>query len=215
MLSVTDAGEFPNPETAHFTSQHDPRRIGDGRESVVIDIGQYPPKVVAFSRFGLSPEQAKATFYLQNIFVSLFPHNFPHFYAVFGNPDGNQGLTGSIRKKIEPHEQSPLLLKQLLKLPTPHQINYPFYRVLNISEKYRLPVSFDLAYCNFITGRDGGEYYVDTIGLTCSGWNINNLWSFLDSDELSVNTVQERKRVKQIVAHSLQRLNCLDIVDLL
>lgn len=125
--------------------------IGSGDESIVLASGE---RVQAYSYKGVSPEVAKLIFYKQRIMSTLFPHNFPHFFASFGSlgkSSESYNQSGSIRQKIE--------------MSKSQQISFPFESVVEICSEWNIPLDTDPAMHNVATGTDGGEYYLDTLAV--------------------------------------------------
>lgn len=140
-------------EIQKIADENNQEVIGSGAECVVIP-GKDNSKdiVVAYTYFDLNPLKAKQLFYSQRIFSTLFPHNFPHFYAAFGkhpNQKQTENPSGTIRQMI--HEDK----KQ--------KVVYSFAEVDKICKELGLPLLIERGSQNFATGEDGGEYYLDTI----------------------------------------------------
>lgn len=123
--------------------------IGSGAECVVFD----SPKTIGGKEIVISvdyhnrtPLNAKKVFYTMRILSTLFPHNFPHFYAT----GTDKNMSSFAREKIKNEfEQLPL-------------VKYPFSDASKLIEDLGLPVMFDDFFLNYAVGVDGGEYYLDT-----------------------------------------------------
>lgn len=153
--------------------------IGAGGEYVVVPDpkGKRESIAVAF-RYkdkDMFPLRAKSIFYLQRIFSTLFPHNFPHFYAAFGRPQAGTAEqtaapTGQIRERIKGlrhglggYYADGDYASPFMGVPDP-RVRHPFKKVLDTCEKeFGLELSYDKASSNFLLGSDGGEYYVDVL----------------------------------------------------
>lgn len=160
--------------------------LGSGEESIVVPdpSGTRDTIAVAFAYRDkeMAPERAKGIFYLQRIFSTLFPHNFPHFYFAAGRPERPRrekdaaAPTGTIRQRIRglrhgqqgyfadiagsPYVNPADLAGKEMRVA----IHYPFEQVRQIcSKEFGIEFRYDRSTCNFILGSDGGEYYVDTI----------------------------------------------------
>lgn len=164
-----------------------------GAESLVTETEDNPDILYAVQIDGeLSPKQAKDIYWGHKILSTLFPHNFPRIYAAYGdaNKSGRQlgryypsRLTGTIREKIYPHADNT------------QEGRYSFQAVLSFCKDIGIPdVSvFDFfGDNNFIHGKDGGIYYVDTINR--SAYKIfqklpsNGIREWMDT-----HTVQDKK----------------------
>lgn len=125
-------------------------------------------------------------FYLHRIFSTLFPHNFPHFYA--------SAPEGTLRKRVvnlASEEQ------RVFSVPT-----YPFIKVADECHKMGFILYYDKSDVNFLQGADGSQYYVDTL---TPAFN-RGLYSHKDN---IINHMQEKKysqRDINIVKESLDRL---------
>ncbi|MBI4250749.1 hypothetical protein HY622_04115 [Candidatus Uhrbacteria bacterium] len=142
--------------------------LGSGQECIVVrdPSGKRDTIAVAFNYRDkeMTPEKAKGIFYLQRIFSTLFPHNFPHFYFAAGKPEKSKrekdaiAPTGTIRQriaKLKPGEHG---------YNADPIIRYPFDRVEEICrQQFHIYIDADVYLENFIIGADGGEYYVDTL----------------------------------------------------
>lgn len=73
--------------------------VGTGCSSLGVGYGHN--RLVAMSYWGLTPTQAKVQYYLQSIYSTIFPHNFPHFYAAFGLEEEQPfAVAGTVRERI-------------------------------------------------------------------------------------------------------------------
>jgi len=140
-------------EIAEIAERNDQEVINSGEECVVIP-GKDKSRevVVAYTYFDLNPLRAKELFYSQRIYSTLFPNNFPHFYAAFGGSVVNRSLpSGTIRQKIEGQKGL--------------EIRHPFQKVIEVCSQINLPLLIPLSQIggdNVVIGEDGGEYYLDT-----------------------------------------------------
>jgi len=170
--------------------------VGWGGESIVILKKGCPEKVIAIS-YGEdreSPTEAKSDYYLHRVFSTLFPHNFPKFYASFGGE-----YAGTIRQKVEKAGKKRIFQK---RLPT----KYPFTKVERTCEELGIPLYFQVLPKNFIVGADGGEYYVDRlIGPKRYDWNITKIVGYMDS------TGGFAEKDKRVVIRSIERLKGLSL----
>lgn len=139
--------------------------IGNGHESIVIQYKGKPTKVIALDYYGMSPERAKSDFYFQRIMSTLFPHNFPHFYAAFSGPELKEGghIAGTIRERILPPK--PTFRRRLMEKLRISDIKYPFTDVEQ--ECFEMGINTgifnELVPHNFMTGTDGGQYFIDNL----------------------------------------------------
>ncbi|MBP9717056.1 MAG: hypothetical protein KBD51_03900 [Candidatus Levybacteria bacterium] len=132
--------------------------VGSGNESVVIANPTRLNEVIAVPLGTLSPREAKIQFYLQRAMSTLFPNNFPHFsfarggYGVFsGNPE-KKVLAGTVRTRVEELNSKPIYPFRETVVPPCRQMGIPIERA-------------DIDSFNLMVGSDGGEYYVDNLGM--------------------------------------------------
>ena len=120
-----------------------------------------PGKVIAINYRDLNPEIAKQIFYRQRILSTLFPHNFPHYYASFV---GKDGYGGTVRQEITTDSHN--------------EVKYPFRKVREALEQIQLPIRIDTQDPkNFVVGIDGGEYYLDAPEeVFPNGWNQQKIF---------------------------------------
>lgn len=131
-----------------------------------------PDRVVALSYQGLTPEQAKIQFYLQRIFHTLYPHNFPKFYAAFSFTDSNgEVISGTIRQRI--HESD--LFRRDMEKPSSENfhdkyqrvrqkwIHYPFDRVPQELTKWKVDFYMDYEGGNLIVSDNKCEYNIEAL----------------------------------------------------
>lgn len=139
-----------------LVKKHDLEFIGKGEESVIVASKENTQneKIVAFNYENVSPEQAEKIFYLQRFFSTLFPHNFPHFYA--------SSEEGTVRHRIVEKQYNPAM-KALYSVTGFRPVKYSFSSAEKICKKLGIKVDRDSLYRNIIIGVDGGEYYVDTL----------------------------------------------------
>jgi hypothetical protein len=138
--------------------------VGQGHESVVFSpekrgllpdwVKDAPDKlrddvVIAIDKLSIRPKEAKILFYTQLLFSTLFPHNFPRFYAAFGSTKYDEP-SGTIRQKLTK-----------ASIP-PDTISYPFSQVETELPKMGILLQFDYGHWwNFLVTDQGEEYYVD------------------------------------------------------
>ena len=212
------AGESGKDMIRGLIEKYNADIVGQGRESIVALFDNREKEVVAFNYKGLSPLEAKRIFYLQRIFSTLFPHNFPHFYASFGKQAGNtrHDISGNLRQRIEPseHKNFKFIEKdgRLIKVVgvknkrVERLIKYPIGKVEQICSELGISFCPDANPNNYIIAPDGGEYYVDTIlfkHYRDSNWNLNKIKDYMDIGNYS-------KRDKYIVMQSIDRLKTLE-----
>ncbi|MBI2420883.1 MAG: hypothetical protein HYV38_02255 [Candidatus Levybacteria bacterium] len=160
--------------------------IGNGRECVVVAEIANPEKVFAVAVRGLSPADAKLQYYLQKMMNTLFPHNFPAFHASFSGipardwPEGP--LAGTIRERVYEGDIT--------------GITYFFSDVERECKAMGIPIHLlDNYSFNFINGEDGGQYYVDNLGLLAGSlrelspdnpnWRLPRIMRFMERKNYS------------------------------
>lgn len=165
--------------------------IGAGQECVVVVDNGVPDVVVAFTYKDMDIIKAKTIYHLHGIFSTLFPYNFPRFYASFGGE-----YSRTVRQRITAQKKS----------GTPYAspiIQFPFSKVENTAVwQLGLPYSsfIDAAPFNFIVGADGGEYYLDTIDTAVIKYLVHQkITDYMDQNGFS-------QEDKEKVRHGFMRL---------
>ncbi len=171
--------------------------IGAGKECMVLSHSE--GRVIAYDYKDKTPDEAKTLFYVQNIYHTIWPHNFPHFYLSSGSV-GNL-TTGTVRQKIEGmkatsvstdyNPRGSILKQRMLNLFGKNKVKYPFSRVLAECADFDIPLA-DMAEGieadhNLIIGEDGGEYFIDT--LTGPGY------PFVELDEVGFKVLMKYKHI--------------------
>lgn len=226
-LSVSKDSHFPSDEQLLAQIENDPDLafVGEGVESIVVSTKSKPERVMAISYFDLSPQEARQEFYVHRIFSTLFPHNFPHFYAALGswdvgkNPEGNTTLsTGTVRERIVSKERRKLSLPEIIirKLTNNPQVKFPLskawreFEKMHIDLDHFLDTEWGALSENTLLGEDGGEYYIDKIkpsGLQPFSFNEDTQASILKyMNDKGYSDIQ-----KKIVETSLSRLDALGV----
>lgn len=190
-------GYIPNFEKINENKEN---YIGMGSECVVVKMVGQPTKVEAFSYRGLTPERAKNIFYAHRIFSTLFPHNFPHFYAAFGSED-RVNRTGTIRQRLMPRTQLQTV-RAKLRLERNQGKKYPIEKSIDATQKMGIDFKIDKDVSNFIVGNDGGEYYVDTIRYTPEPEDREKVLKYMEENGYS-------EQDKRTVTMSFDRLYVL------
>ena len=187
----TESESLSTSKLLELCKEYDADFVGKGAEVVVIDHADKPDKIIAYSYKGLSPRDAKETFYMHRIFSTMFPHNFPHFYA--------SGNSGNVRDKINRGKLS--AIKDAIKFRTNLSLTkYPFKDVRKICNELGMDFIHDSSDPNFIFGSDGGEYYVDQfLYAGAQAWDVQKIIGYMDEKEYSPEQVE-------IVKNSIQRL---------
>ncbi len=156
---TNDSEGFVNPYTLDEVAPELKQEIvGSGDESFVLPGKNIEGNetVSAYSYSGENPLRMKEIFYVQRIYSTLFPHNFPHFYAAFGRSRQarsekrtQDNISGTIRQRVFPS--------------TDEKITYPLEEVREVCKTIGLPLDIEDGEHNIMTGTDGGEYYIDTV----------------------------------------------------
>lgn len=163
--------------------------VGMGRDRLVVDHPLDPNKVTSVfheTKSWLFLHEARA---INGMLSTMFPHNFPYISAHFGYnnfyaEEADQPadvLTGFVTdKKIG---NSPVGVNRRLGFlggyiydydnftleyegDKPQEVKYPFRNVFRILKRIDFPIEvLDLSPSpeNFILGKDGGEYFIDTV----------------------------------------------------
>jgi len=167
--------------------------IGKGTEYIVVGHPENSEKVVAFKypkSFG-HPLQALEIYHFHRFFNTLFPHNFPRFYASFGG-------------------EKPFTVREKIHSGYTKTVRYPFSEVKKTCKALGISLSVDDSKGNFIIGSDGGQYFIDTVkninsSIFWEKFNANKLKSHMEKNGIT------GKREK-VVWSSLRRLRELEVV---
>ncbi len=136
-------------------------------------------------------QRDRAKKYFNNLFALLFPHNIPYMYASFHYPDQIHDyiheatyMVGDVRRRIRKGAG---------------EIVYPFQNVIELSQKYHLPLHIDNVPQNFLVGKDGGEYYVDHLPRpdTVQG---NNFLEYLQDSNREEDIIKARHFLERIAS---------------
>jgi hypothetical protein len=166
---IQEKDNYVNPFTLdEIAPELEQEIVGSGEISFVLPGSDVKGKetVFAYSYADENPLRMKEIFYAQRIYSTLFPHNFPHFYAAFGKtrqakienriPDN---ISGTIRQRIFPADMK---TNTDSSTSVDAGIKYPFSHVRDVCESIGLPLDIEDSSHNLMHGADGGEYYVDT-----------------------------------------------------
>lgn len=144
--------------------EHMVEYLNCGTQKVVFAHPDDSSKVVTAEYWNSSPTLHKQTYYLHNVFNSLWPHNIPHIFAA-GKTTDVKPIAWSIRQRIVASETDGVKGK----------IKYPFSSVMAESKRFGISISHDPHPSNYIAGVDGGEYYVDNL----------DFWGYLPLNAIS------------------------------
>ncbi|MCF7865687.1 MAG: hypothetical protein K9M11_04240 [Candidatus Pacebacteria bacterium] len=182
-----------------IAKRNDVEVIGSGAECVVVPGKNINNKetVTAYTYSDMNPLRMKEVFYAQRIFSTLFPHNFPHFYAAFGknsdsvvNSRERDNISGTIRERVVKSEEGKKIL-------------FPINRVEETCNEIGLPFIIDWTSGNIIVGEDGGEYYVDTISqLDLKNIDQEKLFSYIEERSMSETDIH----IVQMSIHRLEEI---------
>lgn len=189
VLEVNEREGYVNPYTLdEVAPELNQEIVGSGDESFVLpgkDINGNET-VSAYSYSGENPLRMKEIFYVQQIYSTLFPHNFPHFYAAFGKSRRakaekrtEDNLSGTIRQRIVPAD-------------TGQETLYPLKSVKEVCKNIGLPLDIEDSEHNIMVGVDGGEYYVDTVNprFDVDRVDISKINSYMVENEFSPQEIQ-------------------------
>ncbi len=184
-------------EARELLTNYNEKYVGKGAECVVIENKKNPETVLAFTYRTLSPEIAKRIFYTQRIFSTLFPKNFPRFFAAFGSLSGKSHPTGTVREKIagdvshyEPEAQGSV---------------HPFSDVKDFVRAIGLPqYIFDFGGDNMMYTEEREQYYIDVIQVLSPITSIQKLRIINFMSEMRYSESEKRD-----VEISIERLNQL------
>lgn len=196
--------DLNNTFNAAFVAKFNIELVGDGGECFVIPKTGHPDKVQAIQWFEQPAVEAKRNFYWHRLFSTLFPDNFPHIYAAFGNPAEKEDkniLTGNVRQRIaEIPWNAPASERAHLK----SEIGERFDTVWKECEKWNLPLRFDHYFGNFMSTPEGKEFYMDSLELPD---NLTNDQLEKFSVYAGINQYSEDDRT--IIQRSIDRLKVL------
>ena len=126
--------------------------IGKGTEKFVYMNPLKPGKAISIYS-GKEHPSPKQIFYLQKIYHTLFPDNFPAYHAAFNE-------TSSFFSRRPPVYSA--YVTEYIE-PNDRLITHPFTNVGDKCDDWSLPLPIDPYYQNFVTGQDGKERYIDTL----------------------------------------------------
>ena len=196
-------------EIEALVDKYDQEYVGHGGESVVVAVPgeEGTKKVVAFNYEDVTPEKAKKIFYSHRIFSTLFPHNFPHFYASSSGQlqfPNSKNISGTIRERITKSRlHTP---KKVVKFLTGTVFTkYPFSEVKRVCRELGIKYSIDGSYSeNFLIGVDGGEYYVDNILCWMVGqWDMELITQYMKENKYSPIDI----KIVQLSVERLEKLS--------
>lgn len=166
--------------------------LNKGKECIVINRDGNPQEVIAINYQDILPQEQKIIFYFQRIFSTLFPHNFPRFYAAFTNNVGQRSIRGTVRKRVnsEGVHSNPL-------------VKFSFEQILSVCKEIGINLHIDRNSKNFIIGNDGGEYYVDTINFDRAKiTDPERVISYMTANDFSNEDIE-------VVTKSMSRINVI------
>lgn len=224
--------EFGFSELKMLAEQNRLHRLGSGTEFAVFALPQNEYVIaVSYIIEGRNAHEssliAKKRFYVSRVLSTLFPHNFPKIYTSFGqhpNPDV-KNITGSVRQKIEgtsPHEPNEpnepkknnlltfLMVKAGLWPKVRSEVRFPFKKAeKTLAREIGIYVIGDTHGENFILGKDGGEYYIDS--------PLSRPSSYPDTDTFDRDTIIGFMEKHDYSEHDIRRvsgaLNRMDALD--
>ncbi len=141
--------------------------VAVGHEAFLTGLTPEGAKLVAYTHETLSPQEAKSIFWTQKLLATLFPHNFPTYYAAFGS-NNSRALTGTIREWIRGRSyfkldiKRPQLFDPLAVKGQNYFVKYPLTEVKEAMSMLGVDIEFDIGnWDNFLLGPEGGVYYLD------------------------------------------------------
>lgn len=198
-----------------FSDKHGVKLIGYGSEYVVVEIDGEPTMVMAYTHKGFVPELMKEKFYAQRILATIFPHNFPRVYAVFGTDKWDK-VSGTVRQKIE-SVRTERKEHSYIELGTDERCKFPFEEIIDTINKLELPIRLDtdegkgygstrMPNTNFALAADGGIYYLDIPQVLINQpWKRQTLLSHMQSHPEKYSDTDI-----QIVLRSLDRIQAIN-----
>jgi hypothetical protein len=159
---------FPNVrEFRNFLSakaeQYGVDKIGDGAQHFVFATPKDGERAVSVFFAATGPREAKLAFYLQRIYSTLWPDNFPRMYAACSPKDKNSPAVTIRRRIYLGGKMKPPGDFAKIKEVLPEDSPKSFKHVVIDSRNYGIPLPLDIMPSNYVLGKDGGEYYVDEI----------------------------------------------------
>jgi hypothetical protein len=192
------------------STEHGVFNIGDGAQRFVFAAPEDSGKAVVVNFADRSSSEAKLAFYLQRIYSTLWPSNFPHMYGAVGSKNERNPAV-SIRERILGGRIKSLGDFTKIKEMSPEDSPKSFKQVIVDSRAYGIPLPIDIMPSNYVLGEDGGEYYVDEID-----WNeFRNVQPFPEKgilrfmEDRGFSAVQKRQvktsieRIKVLIAGSV------------
>lgn len=169
-VSETSRRKKPNARRYIYSiaEQNDMTVVGYGAEKYVVEFPNDPSKIASADIKPKTPELAKAIFYTHRVYSKLWPYNFPKPSAVTGSTESSlPSMMINNRIFRDNFHISNLFDRRFITLHKGahlFQVKYPFSSVERDCRKFDIPLVIDDSIKeNFIVGRDGGEYYIDTI----------------------------------------------------
>lgn len=210
-------------EVEELISERSFEYLGTGSECVVIERQGNPKEVAAINYKDLEPSKAKEIFYLQRIFSTLFPHNFPHFAIAIGSDERREaGITGAIRERIEGTPPVTILTSvssAKFRFPPGSEVRYPINEVLDTISALNLPAYIDAVAINYALGTDGGVYYLDTVKpkydvAKDNRWDLPAIREFMNEARTEEGKPTYTDIDKRIVEKSIRRLAKLGLAEI-
>lgn len=198
---------FDKPDIKNLVESFGAEYIGAGCDCVVISTKDKPEKVVAINYRDLNPEIAKQIFYRQRILSTLFPHNFPHFYASIA---GKDSYGGTVRQRINGASLDEIEEKGIISDPE-GKVKYPFGKVIEVCRQIGIPLSVDTQDDkNFVLGEDGGVYYLDSPEEAFPGkWDEVKITEYMKNAQNENGGVMYDENDRIIVEKSIKRIQNL------
>lgn len=142
------------------------------------------------------PKEAKEIFYTQRIMSTLFPHNFPRFFASYGGTTEKQ-LSGTIRQRID-DKNLRFSVKEFK------------YNVEDLAKQLGMPVKFDYVTPKSFIATEDGVYYLDKVKLRKNKeGSMDKLWNKQAIEEYMTRQGFNDTQ-KLIVEKSINRLEQLN-----
>lgn len=169
---VGEASRRKKPQARSYiygiAEKHNMKIVGYGAEKYVVELPNDPSKIASADFSPKTPELVKAIYYTHRIYSKLWPYNFPKPCATAGSIDKTMpSMTIKDRIFKDKFNLNNLLERRLVTFHKGvhiFQVKYPFSEVERDCRKFDIPLVIDDSIkANFIVGRDGGEYYIDTI----------------------------------------------------
>lgn len=182
------------PELKELLAKNRFKYLGDGCECIVGERQPDSSLAIAFNFYEFRPKEGQRIILTSRVLHTLFPHNFPAFYAVYFGSAEKKSPGKTIRQKVDvvrSKYKGGDLYHKLVK--------YPFDLAKEKIETLNIPVYFgDKNDRNYVVDPYGNEYFLDVPDMR-KGWKKEKIMNFMQESGYS-------KIDRRVVSKSIDRL---------